>query len=121
MMPTLDLARLRQVSVARCKRWHKDGLNQWSLSDWGIAAGGELGEAMNIMKKLNRARDGLVGNAKGEDRETLRQKLADEVADTVIYLDLLLASEGLDLAEAVVSKFNRKSVEVGFPERLELK
>ena len=38
-------------------------LGDWSLSDWMTAVTGELGEAANIAKKLNRVRDGIPGNA----------------------------------------------------------
>lgn len=114
----LSFARLRDANVSRCKRWHQSerGLNEWSLSDWFTATMGELGEAANIAKKLNRERDGITGNSVSE--ELLRMQLADELADTLIYLDILAASEGIDLAAAVVAKFNRTSEKVGFPERL---
>jgi hypothetical protein len=45
----------------RCEA--KNGFNQaldsWSLSDWFTATLGELGEAANVAKKLNRVRDGI--------------------------------------------------------------
>lgn len=118
MAERLDFADLRATNTARCLRWHSgpDGLNEWSLSDWFTAVTGELGEAANIAKKLNRERDGLIGNDLTEAE--LRAGLADELADVLIYLDILAASEDIDLAAAVVSKFNRTSVKNGFPERL---
>ena len=61
-------------------------LNVWSLSDWVTATVGELGEAANIVKKLNRVRDGIRGNTESPDE--LMSKLADELADVQIYLDL---------------------------------
>ncbi len=88
-------------------------INTWSLSDWFTATVGELGEAANIAKKLNRVRDGIPGNGDVSEAE-LRTQLADEIADTFIYLDLLAQSEGIDLTEAVRSKFNRTSAKVGF-------
>ena len=114
----LTFAELRNISLARCSRWHPGGLSEWSLSDWFTATTGELGEAANVAKKLNRIRDGAPGNSKEEDEDALRGMLADEIADTLIYLDILAASEGIDLAAAVASKFNRTSAKVGFPERL---
>lgn len=93
-----------------------DGFNHpldgWSLSDWMTAVAGELGEAANIAKKLNRVRDGIPGNA--ETPEQLRAALADEIADTFIYLDLLAQSQGIDLEAAVIGKFDRTSVKIGF-------
>ena len=44
---------------------------------------GELGEAANILKKLNRVRDGIPGNTMTP--EHLRSELADELADVAIY------------------------------------
>lgn len=94
----------------------KSGFNQpldtWSLSDWFTAAMGELGEAANIAKKLNRVRDGIKGNS--ETPEELKQKLADEIADTFIYLDLLAQSEGIDLEAAVFNKFAKTSEKIGY-------
>lgn len=117
-MPLHDLtfAELRETSLTRCERWHPGGINEWSLSDWFTATIGELGEAANVAKKLNRVRDGMTGNAESE--EELRAQLADEIADVAIYLDILAASEGIDLAAAVARKFNATSEKVGFPERL---
>jgi len=86
-------------------------LTDWSLSDWFTAAMGELGEAANVAKKLNRCRDGITGNK--ETEAELREKLRREIADTVIYLDLLAQREGFDLGEAVRQTFNAKSKELG--------
>lgn len=112
----MDFETLRAANLSRCARWHPRGLSEWSLSDWFTATMGELGEAANVAKKLNRERDGIAGNTVSV--EQLRADLADEIADVAIYLDILAASEGIDLAAAIVSKFNRTSEKVGFPERL---
>lgn len=114
----LRFATLREANLSRCAKWHPGGLAEWSLSDWFTATMGELGEAANIAKKLNRIRDGMAGNKTGEDEQHLRRELADEIADVAIYLDILAASEGIDLGMAIASKFNRTSVKVGFTERL---
>ncbi len=115
----LTFAELRHVSLQRCERWHPGGINEWSLSDWFTATMGELGEAANVGKKLNRIRDGMTGNGDISE-EKLRADLADEIADVAIYLDILAASEGIDLAAAIEHKFNATSAKVGFPERLPL-
>jgi NTP pyrophosphatase (non-canonical NTP hydrolase) len=88
-LTTLTFATLRQVNVARCIEGWKHPLESWSLDDWIIAVAGELGEALNLVKKLNRARDGIIGNSQTVDE--LTRHLADEIADAAIYLDLLLA------------------------------
>ena len=87
-------------------------LSDWSLSDWMTATVGELGEAANVAKKLNRVRDGIPGNTETEDE--LRAALADELADAFVYLDLMCQSQGIVLSEAVVSKFNRTSHKIGW-------
>lgn len=112
----LTFAQLREANLSRCSRWHPRGLSEWSLSDWAVATAGEMGEALNVVKKLNRERDGIAGNTASEGE--LRKQLADEIADVAIYLDIMAASEGIDLAGAIAAKFNRTSEKVGFPERL---
>lgn len=103
-----DLNRMRCESPAGFN--HK--LESWSLSDWMTATLGELGEAANIVKKLNRIRDGIK-NTKGETEATLRAKLADELADADIYLDLMYQAAGINRADAVCSKFNTTSLDRG--------
>lgn len=101
-------------NLARCEspQGFNHKINSWSLSDWFTATMGELGEAANIAKKLNRVRDGIPGNSEMPDE--LKQKLADEIADTFIYLDLLAQSEGISLADAVASKFDKTSLKIGY-------
>lgn len=74
---------------------------------------GELGEAANVAKKLNRVRDGIPGNKETECQ--LRAKLARELADTFIYLDLIFQRLGLDLSSTVREVFNAKSEQIGSP------
>lgn len=98
----------------RCE--HPKGFNHrldsWSLSDWFTAVVGELGEAANVAKKLNRVRDGIPGN--DETPDELRAKLSAELADAFIYLDLLAQSQGIDLSAAVRETFDRKSEKIGY-------
>lgn len=103
-----------KMNRARCEapNGFAHPVNEWSLSDWMTATMGELGEAANIAKKLNRERDGVPGNTVTEPE--LRAELADEIADTFIYLDLLAQSQGISLAEAVASKFARTSAKIGY-------
>lgn len=88
-------------------------LDMWSLSDWLTAVVGEVGEAANIIKKLNRVRDGVTGNGSITPEE-LRANLADELADTYCYLDLLCLAAGIDLPSAVEHKFNEVSKRIGY-------
>jgi len=114
----LTFNKFSHTNLTRClsKSGFGHALESWSLSDWFTATTGELGEAANIAKKLNRVRDGIKGNS--ETPEELRDALADELADTFIYLDLLAQSQGIKLGDAVVSKFNRTSDKIGCPIRI---
>lgn len=95
-------------------------LASWSLSDWMTGLMGELGEAANVAKKLNRVRDGVKGNEVlvGQSPAELRQKLTHELADVFIYLDLTCQYLGVDLADAVIETWNEKSRQLGYPVRL---
>jgi len=110
---------LSAVNLARCTS--RDGFNHplasWSAAEWTNAVAGEAGEACNLAKKLIRHRDGVPGNKKAEDldQNNLRRRIAEELADAVIYCDLAMASVGYDFATVVRDVFNRKSQELGSP------
>jgi hypothetical protein len=112
----MDMQEFSKANRTRCESL--DGfnhrLNSWSLSDWMTATLGELGEAANIVKKLNRVRDGIPGN-KGLAETELWIGFQNEIADTFIYLDLMAQAAGFDLAAAVRVKFDEKSREIGYP------
>lgn len=103
------------MNATRADVWHK-GAPEWSTSDWAVALAGEVGEACNIIKKMNRVRDGLQGN-KDTDVD-LNCALALELADVFIYLDLLATHCEIDLESAVRTKFNATSEKFGFEERI---
>ena len=113
-----DLAAFSIENRTRCEA--TDGFNhpldKWTLSDWMIATADEIGEAANVVKKLNRYRDGIPGNDRSEAE--LRQDLADELADAFIYLDLTAQAAGLDLPKAIRDKFDRTSAKIGYIEEL---
>ena len=91
-------------------------LDSWSLSDWMTALTGEVGEAANIVKKLNRIRDGIPGNKQEETKDQLEHDLCGELADIYIYLDLFAQRMGLDLHGHVEVKFQRTSRKIGYKE-----
>jgi NTP pyrophosphatase (non-canonical NTP hydrolase) len=115
----LTFAQLRAVNAARAARWHPGFPHddKWNGADWSNAAAGEMGEACNVVKKLRRQETGGRGAA-DPDYDVLLSKLGDEIADTIIYLDLLATFYGIDTAAAVVAKFNAVSVRESLPERL---
>lgn len=100
------LKELRAAQVERQKLW--DPGIKLDLSYFGNAAAGEMGEACNVIKKLERERQGLPGS-----RATL-DALADELADVIIYLDLIAAKTGIDFEAAIKNKFNKDSTKHGF-------
>ena len=113
---------LRQFSKLNRERSEAtDGFNHrldaWTTAEWFTAVMGELGEAANVAKKLLRVRDGLPGNTETPDE--LRVKLVRELADTLIYLDLLTQSLGFTLSDIVPAVFDAKSAKIGYSKRLE--
>lgn len=77
---------------------------------------GEAGEVCDAIKKLNRIRDGI--QKKPLTKEQATANLAYEIADTLLYLDLLAEAAGIDMEEAVVQKFNEVSINHNFKEML---
>lgn len=109
----MHLLDLRAANVARDREWVSPGAGQaLSLSFRGNELAGEIGEACNVLKKLERERLGLVGS-----RATL-DDLAEELADGVICIDLIAMDTGIDLGPAVERKFNKTSVARGLATRL---
>ena len=136
---------LRAVNNRRMGRWHGDSAD-WSGADWSNAMNGEAGEmaeasvaairyvevameatirasiangtVANTIKKIRRHETGLGTSYNTPELEALAAKLAEEIADVVIYADLLANHYGIDLGQAVVEKFNKVSEANGFPERL---
>lgn len=111
-IPTnLTFELLRERNLIRCEKGFGHTLANWSVAEWGNATAGECGEACNIAKKILRFRDNIAGNKKS--KEEYIKDLASEIAGTLIYLDLWAASQGINLAEAVIDEFNNKSNEIG--------
>jgi NTP pyrophosphatase (non-canonical NTP hydrolase) len=111
------------ASLERCNRWHTGGIADWSINDWLVATGGELGEAMNVAKKLRRIEDNIANESGDPARhvtsvEEATDLLAEELADTLSYLVLVAARAGIDLNQATIDKFNTVSERYGFPERI---
>lgn len=107
-MNTLAFDELRHVNKHRCAQvFHP--INAWSPTDWACAMAGEAGEVCNAVKKLRRLADGTNTAKDPQTEEACKKAIASEIADTVIYLDLLAARLGIDLGQAVCDKFNEVS------------
>lgn len=118
----LTFDQLAAANFSRCQRWHKNGLQDWSVTDWSNAVAGELGEACNAIKKLRRIEDGLA-NISEPGRELTERgaavaEIGKEIADTLIYLDLLAQRLNINLGAVVRDKFNATSEKYEFPERI---
>lgn len=105
-------------NLRRCESQNgfRHALHSWSLSDWMTAVAGEVGEAANIIKKLFRVRDGIAEFNGDVSEQQLREMLADEIADVVIYLDLLAQAAGFDLETIRDAKFAKTSERIGYIE-----
>lgn len=102
----MNLVELRAANQARDAEWVSPGA-KLSLSFRGNELAGEIGEACNVIKKLERERLGLVGS-----RATI-DDLAEELSDGVICIDLIAMDLGIDLGRAIASKFNATSQKRG--------
>lgn len=117
----MNIAHIQLVNQQRANRWHGGDMNNWSGLEWAGAMCGEAGEAANVAKKMRRVELALHGNAKSDHPlkyDDLTRELAGECADVFLYLCLLASRYGIDLERAVIEKFNKKSEQMGFPERL---
>ncbi len=81
----------------------------WSLGEWICAVTGELGELANLIKKVRRGDKTL---------SDVRDEVARELADVACYLDILALQCGVDLGDAVVTKFNEVSDRIGVDVKL---
>ncbi len=104
---------LRDANLERQKEYGESAPHM-SLSYWGNAIAGEVGEVCNVLKKLEREAMGLKGS-----RDTV-EHLAEELADVRIYMDLLEAKMGIDIDAAIVRKFNATSEKLGMRTRMVL-
>jgi NTP pyrophosphatase (non-canonical NTP hydrolase) len=105
-----NMLRLPQFRNAHGKQAHSepDG-SDWDRAAWLEAMVGEVGEYANFSKKYRR------GDISEGEFMLQAQK---ELADVLIYLDLLAFNLGIDLTLAVRSKFNEVSERVGSDVRL---
>jgi NTP pyrophosphatase (non-canonical NTP hydrolase) len=100
-LTNLDFADLRRANVTRNNAVFEG--ETWSATDWATAMAGECGEACNFIKKRRRG-----------DKVSLKA-IGKELADMITYADLLAHHLGIDLGEAVRSKFNEVSARKGAP------
>lgn len=103
---------LREANRKRQAEW--DPSSAITLTYRATELAGEVGEACNNIKKLERERLGIPGS------RTTMQDVAEELADVVICVDLLAADLGINLDKAVAEKFNKTSRKVGLKTLMEV-
>jgi len=81
--------------------------------EWGSATAGEVGEANNVAKKLKRIDQNIKGNKPNDTAPLLKDKMAKEIADGIVYSFLWLSAAGYDAEQVVRMVFNSKSDEIG--------
>lgn len=125
------LRQLKAANIARQKFW-ENGL-EFDMLYHSNATMGEIGEAINVLlnSELSQLILGMVmagkgGNAANIVKKLVRQDkgavgsraqlddLAGELADIIIYIDLLATKAGIDLEKAIVDKFNQTSRKLNF-------
>lgn len=102
---------LQEASRIRQKEW--DSGQQTTLLYRAVELGGECGELLNVIKKLERANLGMVGS------RATKQDLVDEMADVMICLQLVADKADIDLDQAVRVKFNKTSRKYGLTTLME--
>lgn len=109
-MTELSIRSLQKAHVDRQEEWCPD--QKPDLSFRGNEMAGEVGEACNVVKKLERERHGWRGS------RSTKEKLAEELADVVHCAILTAITAGIDLEPAVIAKFNATSEANGLASRI---
>lgn len=109
-MTHVTIAQLQAAHIERQAEWCPDQLPD--LSFRGNEMAGEVGEACNVIKKLERERHGWRGS-----RDTV-EHLGEELADVVHTAILVAITAGIDLGPLVVKKFNDTSDANGLSTRI---
>ncbi len=107
------LLHLREVNAERLAAWEGENQKADALFH-AVELGGEVGEVLNVVKKLDRANKGWRGSTATLD------DLGQELGDALICIDKLAAHFNIDLATVTAAKFNATSDKVGLPHKLAL-
>jgi NTP pyrophosphatase (non-canonical NTP hydrolase) len=108
------------VTIAQLQRAHVERQEEWcpdqkpDLSFRGNEMAGEVGEACNVIKKLERERHGWRGS------RATKEQLAEELGDVIHTAILCAITAGIDLEPATVAKFNATSEKNGLSHRIAL-
>lgn len=103
-------SRLCDAAFERQGMWDPEG--KFGPLFFAVEFGGEAGEILNEVKKLERQKIGAVGS------RTDMSKLEEELGDGLITLINLANVYRIDLVEAARKKFNAGSERHGFPQKV---
>lgn len=84
---------------------------------FALELGGEVGELLNMQKKLERESLGLPGS------RVTRAQLLEEIGDVYICISLFCIALGIspdEAMQATVDKFNKTSTKLGLPVHMAL-
>jgi len=119
--PPLTFALLRLRNVTRCDSWPQP-LHRQTPSDLGCAVASEAGQ---LCEQLGRLRRHLQVTCPSRYRSTvaaeITRQLGREIADLVLYADLLAARLDLPLEHLLAARFNEVSEELGSSVKLPFK
>ena len=91
------LNQLREANKERCPLFGNGEIGDWSEERWALAIAGETGEMCNLVKK----------SIRGDKVDP--ELIGKEIADIVIYADMLAQKLGFTLSDLIVRKFNETS------------
>lgn len=106
----MEYSNLLEANKIRQKEW--DPGSQITASYRGNELAGEVGEACNVIKKLERERLGIQGS-----KDTV-EHLAQELADVIICVNLLAIAYDINIDREVALKFNATSDKVGLKTKM---
>ena len=97
----LSLSELQRAHIERQEEWCPD--QKPDLSFRGNEMAGEVGEACNVIKKLERERHGWRGS------RATKEQLAEELANVIHTAVLCSITAGIDIETATIAKFDATS------------
>ncbi len=103
----MDIKYLSALNKKRCEQDFKEPLNNtgWDPIRWALTIAEETGEVAEAVL-------GAFGGKKAKAHLGVKH-IGEEIADVVIYCDLLATRLGLSLEDIVIKKFNKKSRKIG--------
>lgn len=113
----LNIADFSELSAERAENGFKTYRNV-PITYWTTALAGEVGELCNMIKKIERVKNGGIDGGSSYTAASLsKDNLAEEIGGIFIYLNLLSRLLDVDMEEAIIDTFNSKSDKYGFPQK----